>query len=746
MRVLQFVFCILLSLPVHSQQWRNIGPMNRKNIYGGNGQGAGRMKSIAFHPFYGKPGTHGKTLFASSIHGGLWVSMDDGEHWYNSHPEYPGLSTDTLAGPGIRDLIAVNENGTLALYALSFHSNGSCLGVIRYTRSSGWEYTGFRFGILQKMTCYSIYKSAAEKDRIYVASDKGIFALRGKGETWELVAGSDGHTMIRNIETDPSDPKNLAAFGNKVIRSKDGGKTWEETGGWEGSLSKTPSRILQMYGVCADSGVLYVSVIYQFREKRAQKEVEDRQYDMLVFRNGTWSRMQMFPRHVEWQPDRQVLELSPDKKFLFAGQEKIFRCDLIKGGWTAVSDYGGNMHPDIHDLEFDSHGRLWVAHDGGVSVSAGELYSKQPEWKTLINGISSATIWSFSVSPKDPNYIATGEVDNGNTWTVNSEQDDISRIQWNGYGMADGGEKLIDCSDSMFLFDRTMMYANSGITRYRMGKEKIQHAGGMMGNARFQPHQYEDWATGKPLAQDPRRPHIIYRGVNGILRSLDGGQTSELILNPQICTKEHAQWQTLITVIEIHPKKTDIMYVNLYTPYDSSKTDGIFRTRRASQIPFTTEKGCSDPLSPNCECDYWTDMTPPLPPNLTVYQKHLSHIIALTVHDKNPNLVYAGYTYNPHLPGLKVMKYQFNVWNDYSEGLPEWTNVRCLEFIGGTKGTVFAGTDDGIYYRTEKMKRWERYGTGMPNVKVMGLQYVEKTKTLYAGTYGRGIWKVEIGK
>lgn len=736
MRTLQFFSLFLLYGLLSSQSWVNIGPVNRQNLNNSNGQGAGRMKSIAFHPDHGKNTPSGKTVFATSIHGGVWVSVNDGQSWSNSHPDYPGLNTDALPAIGVREVLPKMENGKFALYALLYHGNGSCLGVMRYDKNNGWQNTGLAFAPLDKKILYGIYHF---NERIFVCGEQGILFSDDKGASWNPCLDPGSELRVRNLSVDPANAKTIWAFGDQVWKSSDGGKNWSGQDGWKENLSHVPHRIMQSYGVCSDSGEVFLSVIYTYKIKKAEQEAEERQYDMLHYKKGMWMRLPMFGRYIEWQIDRQVLALSPDFKFLYAGQECVQRLDIQKKKWMQVSDYGTTMHPDIHDLEFSGDGRLWVAHDGGISVSAEPVSEVKPKWNTIINGISSATLWSFSVSPTDPKIIFTGEVDNGNTYTTDG-------VNWYGYMLADGGEKLLDYSDSGFVFDRNMMYANSGIFKHRIKDGKLKNGGTVLHHQRLAPHLYEDWGTPKPMVQDPKRPYILYRGgINGLLRSTEWGLDPQMIFSPQGCAPtERAQWQTVVSVIEIFPLKPDVMFVNTCTPYDTTKMDGVFRTKKASRIPYNDGKGCTNPTYPRCECDFWQDISPHIPGNFTTWQKHRSHITGLAVHDKKPNILYAGFTFNPYIPKLKVMKWEFNVWNDYSEGIPEWTSVRAIEFIPGTEGTVFIGTDDGIFYRTKTMLKWERYGSGMPNVKVMGLQYVAKNKSLYAGTYGRGIWKVEV--
>ncbi len=736
-------FFYLITLFSFSQQWTNLGPFNRINNNGSNGQGPGRIKSLGFHPSYGKLNSGDgniHTVFGSSIYGGLWVTTDRGKNWSNNNPSFPDLSTDALPGIGVRDFIIQKKGTFTVIYALLLHGNGSSLGVWKYHTSTGWKPTGMQFSPMEGRQLYTITFARGYTGNISVCADDGVYQSYDEGQTWDKVLGSGHKSWVRCMSFSHEVMGTVYAFGKKIWRSGNNGSSWKEVEGLTESLKNKDARIIQTMGVIADSGIVYVTVVYAIKKNK----LDEKHFEFLELRDGKWTQLPMFGKNIEWNEDRQTMELSPDGKFLFAGQELLFRYDITAKKWIAVTDYGGNMHPDMHDLEFAPDGSLWVAQDGGVAYCDEDISAGKMKWTHVNNGLSIAQLWDFSVSQRDPNIIFTGETDNGNTFSVNANEPDKNKIKWLGYALADGGEKLVDGSDSGFIYDRHMMYPNSAITKSRLKNGKLTHLADVMRQITPQGHFYEDWATPKPLVQDPKRPDVIYRGLNGLIRTTDGGKTSEMIFRSSVCYNDRTHWGSMITSIVLFPKNTNILFINTYNPYDSTITDGIFKTKTASTCPYITKQGCSDVDAVGCECGCWTDISPNIPGNLTIAQKHLSHITSMAVNDRNHNILYAGFTYNPHAKTIKVMKYQNAVWTNYSEGLPEWTSVRSMVYQPGSEGTVFAGTEDGLWYRNSTMTQWARYGTGMPNVKVIKLEIVKKDNTLYAGTLGRGIWKVEM--
>jgi hypothetical protein len=54
---------------------------------------------------------------------------------------------------------------------------------------------------------------------------------------------------------------------------------------------------------------------------------------------------------------------------------------------------------------------------------------------------------------------------------------------------------------------------------------------------------------------------------------------------------------------------------------------------------------------------------------------------------------------------------------------------------------VYIGTDIGVFYRDNNLGDWIPYSNGLPVVEVTDLEVNISSNILWAGTYGRGIWK-----
>jgi hypothetical protein len=73
---------------------------------------------------------------------------------------------------------------------------------------------------------------------------------------------------------------------------------------------------------------------------------------------------------------------------------------------------------------------------------------------------------------------------------------------------------------------------------------------------------------------------------------------------------------------------------------------------------------------------------------------------------------------------------------DVSGNLPRG-NVWDIKVAGGR---VYAATDYGVFTAKVGSTMWQKLGTGMPTVRVFGLNFSADRKDLVAATYGRGVW------
>ncbi len=131
----------------------------------------------------------------------------------------------------------------------------------------------------------------------------------------------------------------------------------------------------------------------------------------------------------------------------------------------------------------------------------------------------------------------------------------------------------------------------------------------------------------------------------------------------------------------------------------------------------------------------WTNLTSTLPG-----AGGMTHIEVSPTNPLEVWLTYSGYYANS-----KVYKSKDggHTWTNLTLNLPNLP-VNCVVSQAGTPDGVYIGTDVGVYYTDTTMTNWAYYSNGLPNVKVDDLQIQKSSKKLRAATYGRGLWETAL--
>ena len=83
-------------------------------------------------------------------------------------------------------------------------------------------------------------------------------------------------------------------------------------------------------------------------------------------------------------------------------------------------------------------------------------------------------------------------------------------------------------------------------------------------------------------------------------------------------------------------------------------------------------------------------------------------------------------------------------WQDISGNLPE-VPVNDIIIDPELAGTLYIANDLGVWYTENHGEYWELLGTDMPTTVVNDLVYHGESRTLTAATFGRSIFRYELG-
>lgn len=379
-------------------QWENFGPTNI----------AGRTRAILFDK------DNPSTMFAGSVSGGLFKSVNGGNSWTQVNDQESNLAVVSLAQ---------GSDGTI------YYGTGEDL----YYGAQGRESGGMLGG--------------------------GMFKSTDGGNTFQVIPStvptannvSSDFASIGKIEIDPNDPQRIfAATNNGLRRSDDGGATWSNplgflqeaatdmamnsTGGiWlkqgskgyfsatgdDGSFTQIAANQIPITGARArfavaptDDNYVYCVVTSSSGSFSAAYQTTDggQNWNIIGQRSAVLN-----PHGTQGDYDN-ALAVSPlDKERIIVGGVELWEWSS-SNGWLQIASLSGGgtgsplyVHADNHEVRFHPNrpGEIYIGNDGGVFRSINNGIT----WQPLNNGYVSLQLYALGVG-KDGELLG-GTQDNG---------------------------------------------------------------------------------------------------------------------------------------------------------------------------------------------------------------------------------------------------------------------------------------------------------------------------------------------
>lgn len=626
---------------------------------------------------------HNGDLWAATPSGGAWVSTDNGNNWHTITD-----NEDIISSIGTSS-IAFDPNNSNIIYLASGDGDGSdtySLGVLKTTDGGdSWNTTGLDWNVTQYRTINKIIIDPSNSNILYTAGSNGVYKTTDAGANWtQILTG-----VYKDIEFKPNSSSTIYVSGAYIKRTTNGGTTWSDlTNGLPTSGIKRTA-----IAVTKDSA----SVIYALVGKSSLEGVylstdsgdsftqiaDDKPNYLGYAKDGNDEKGQV------WY-DLCIEANQDDWRQVILGGINLWRTLDAGANWEIASMWSGNhgdvttVHADQHDLWYDNTNNImYVGNDGGVykSTDFGD------NWIWIGSGIKATQFYRFGISQTDSTIYLGGAQDNGTK---------IHRYNgtWKDAIGGDGFETLVDSENDSIMYGSLYYGAfykstNTGISFYRINDTNHNN-------------KYDDiseggaWST--PFIQNPSNSSTLLIGMNNVWISRDKGDNFTKI-------SDFNYGGHKLVCLAMSSSDTNVIYA-------------AFNTRLYS----TTDYGIT-----------WNMQTRP----------GNSNISYIFVDDSNSNKIWA--TNSGYSAGNKVFESTDggNTWTNISKNLP---NLPVLTVIKqkGSKDKLWIGNDVGVYFTDSDMSEWIKYDNGLPNVIVNELEINYKYNQIYAATYGRGIWKVDI--
>ena len=673
--------------------WEFVGPDNI----------GGRITAMAVGP-------GGTPIYVGAANGGVFKSSDGGITFVPIFDEFSAFSIGALTLDPVDPNILYVGTGESNPAIDTYDGNG-------VYRSSDAGATWQHLGLSDVKRINRIVIDPANTQRILLAgsgslftnnSNHGIWRSEDGGQTWQHVLFVDNVTYGADIAVNPAHPESLVCstwdFGpaptseSAIYRSSDHGTNWERLGVANGlpasndstdriSLAYAPSRPSTIYAqIIGGASMGYVGR-GMYRSLDGGTTWQKRDTISTTFRNG-------FGGFGWYFGTMAVDPVLPDKVYALGVQ--IMRSTDGGSNWSTAINTSG-IHVDNHAIWINptNTSRIMMGNDGG--------------WWRTTNGGSS---WfKGSVQPFSQFYAITADPSNA-ARTMGGTQDNNTMISggtpssWSPVFGGDGFYCVIDHTvpSTVFAESQTM---SSGTGPWR------STSGGGSGTyaqpAGFNTGDRYNWNA--PFVMDPTDHNILLAGSHRIYKSTNNGVTYTPVSGDLAFNATSTRQFGTLSTITISP-------VDNQTYYTGSSNGKVYRS---------TDGGAN-----------WFDKTTGLP---------LRYVTRVTADPFDANTVYcslSGFNGSNETPvHLYKSTDRGDTWSNISGNLP---NAPVNDIVPDNLDPqrLFAGTDLGVYTTQNGGATWYPLGQGLPFQAVFDLYLHTASRTLFAGTHGRSMYKLDL--
>jgi len=671
-------------------RWSYVGP----DVIGG------RIVDLAIDP------TASDTVYVAAASGGIWKTTDAGVTFQAAWPNGNGQAFGALAISPTGKLYAGAGEANPGGGSISFGGKGVYL-----SGDGGKTWKSLGLGTSERIARIAI--DPTNEQRIFVAAAgplfksggaRGIYLTTDGGQSWNRVLqGANTTTGASDVQIDPANPKRIFAVlwdhlrvpdqrryggsGSGIYRSTDGGTTWTRLAGGLPAPAPDVGRIGLGQSPSTPNRLyaVYINAAGIFTGFYTSTDGGDA-WTLLPKKTVLANSQSSYG----WWFGRIWVDPASSTHVFVAGVPLMESTD---GGQTWIARSG--VHSDQHAMAWDPRhaGRVYLGNDGGFYRSnangAGGWVLAQVQPFTQF--------YSVDVGEQHPSRIVGGAQDN----FCNRSYTSSNPNQWNAYGSCgDGLGALINPANEAIVYSCSQY---GDCTRSTDGGDSSASIGATTSVRR-------NWRT--PLVFDPSNPDVMYYAGNIVNRSTNGG----------------VSWTAISTDLTGNPPQKDAYPWGTVTTVAASKTapNTILAGTDDGKVWYTRNGGGS-----------WTQAIDPALPARWVTR------IAIDPADwRIAYVTFSGFRNGESTPYVLRTGDGGVTWKDISGNLPQ----APLNDVGLTDGgaTVVVAGDLGIYLTKDAGVTWAPVGTGLPRVPVMDFRIHEPTRTIYAATFGRGMWKVQL--
>lgn len=673
-----------LQAVASATQWELAGPSNI----------GGRCTSLVVDP------ANPDRIWIGSAGGGVWASQDAGKTWQAQWHKQAVLNIGALAIDPADSKILYCGTGEANLSADSYAGDGiyrSTNGGMSWRVWAGSATSGVprRIGVIavDPFDSKHVLVGGVGYGRLAPDSDLGgLYVTKDGGATWRRETFlSANNYWCHCVVFDPRTRGTIfAAFtglgaANGVYRSTDGGGTWTQL---TDGLPPTASIGRTSIAIAPSNGMIVYAQCADSASGSADRVLG-------VFRSSdggnTWTNIagSHFDDGGQMSYGNAIAVHPQDANHVICGGVDLHLTTDAGGQWCVASHWNAERgtpqyaHADHHALAMPAAapGRVYSANDGGLDVSE----DGGKTWTNRSNGLSVTMFYDMDIAQTDARLYGGGAQDNGTLITQTGSVNDFSELLG-----GDGGWMVVDPKEAGHIY---ASYQFGGMYRFRNGSmRKVSPP--------FKPDEMGGvWMVF--ITIDPNNSDTVFTGAQRVYRTNNDGLS----------------WDALSPILDGSPiSAIEVAAADSKSVYVGTENGGFFASADGGQTWSANLAGSALPGVMITRIDT-------LPTN--------GKTIFVTV----------GNFGNAHVFKSSDAGQS---WVDIDGGqLPDVPHHAVL-VRPDAPAHIYVCNDAGVFVSQDGGTTWMNSTLKLPNVMIIDLVYHEASKTLYAASYGRSIWRLKL--
>ncbi|MEE2669627.1 MAG: hypothetical protein VYD78_06460 [Gemmatimonadota bacterium] len=664
-------------------------------------------------------------IYVGAATGGLWKSINGGQTWSAVFDDQPVLSIGAVA------IDQSNPNVVWVGTGEGNPRNSAGIGAGIYRSIDGGENWAL-LGLEHSERIHRILLHPTDPAVAYVGAmgpawsdgeERGVFKTTDGGITWERILFVDERTGVGDMVMDPTDPEKLfvgmwsfrrspwffesGGPGSGLYVTLDGGETWKRMDAGDGFPEGEYGRI----GLAVSPSAPHVVYALIEAAESALLRSTDGGLSWRTIRSGPGVNPRPFyysDIFVDPEDEQRVFQLHS-------------RLEVSEDGGESFETVGSGVHPAYQALWIspDDPTLLYAGTDGGFYVSR----DRGKHWR-MIENLPVGQFYRISVDDEIPFSVYGGMQDNG-SWKGPSdrwESGGIRNYHWREVASGTGFGTIVDARDPNYGY---AMSQAGKLIRFELStgeRKQIPPWAPEASPLRF------NWNA--PLATDPHDPGVIYYGSQFVHKSVDRGDTWQIISadlttnDPQKQSQDQsggltrestgAENHTTIVTVAPSPLERDVIW--------AGTDDGNVQLTRSGGGQWENLTGRMDAVPAGA----WVAHIEPSKFNAGA---------AFAVFDDHRRGNREAYVYRT---------------DDYGR---RWRRIADEDDIEGfvhivrqdpiAEGLLFAGTEFGLYMSLNGGEDWVKWTNGIPAVPVYDLLVHPRDHDLVVATHGRALYVID---